>query len=48
MTGVAAVRPSIHSAAPSAVRDTLVANGTAGVVTNPGRNRPNVLLLVNY
>ncbi|MES3035759.1 MAG: S8 family peptidase [Gemmatimonadota bacterium] len=34
--------------APSAVRDALVSNATAGVVTSAGRKSPNRLLFTNY
>jgi subtilisin family serine protease len=49
VAGVAALYLAINgSATPATVRDALVANGTTGKVTSPGRNSPNVLLFSNY
>jgi len=45
VTGAAALYLADHpSASPQTVRDALVANGTTGVVGNPGTGSPNVLL----
>ncbi|GHH77314.1 S8 family peptidase [Promicromonospora soli] len=47
VAGAAALVLTAHPGyTPAQVRDTLVNTGTAGVVTNPGRNSPNVLLYV--
>jgi subtilisin family serine protease len=44
MAGVAALYLEGHSGTPQQVRDAIVAVATTGVVTNAGRNSPNVLL----
>jgi len=45
VTGAAALYLADHpTASPQTVRDALVANGTTGVVGNPGTGSPNVLL----
>ncbi|HET6213021.1 MAG TPA: S8 family serine peptidase, partial [Micromonosporaceae bacterium] len=47
--GAAALYLEAHpGSSPQAVRDALVTNGTMGVVTNPGRRSPNVLLFVGF
>ncbi len=49
VAGVAALYLQTHSgASPSAVRNALIANATAGVVKSAGKNSPNVLLYSNY
>ena len=44
VAGVAALYLEGHNATPQQVRDAIVGTATAGVVTSPGRNSPNLLL----
>lgn len=44
VAGVAALYLEGHSGTPLVVRNAIVTNATAGVVINPGRNSPNLLL----
>lgn len=44
VTGVAALYLEGHTATPLEVRNAIVTNATAGVVGNPGRGSPNLLL----
>jgi subtilisin family serine protease len=48
VAGVAALYLQLNGGSPQAVRDALVTNATPGVVGNPGRNSPNLLLFTNY
>ncbi len=49
VVGVAALyRAANPSATPAQVRNAIVANATSGMVSNPGRNSPNLLLFTNY
>jgi len=44
VTGVAALYLEGHSGTPQQVRDAIVAAATSGVVSNPGRGSPKLLL----